>query len=54
MELFEFSLITILVTASLAMILYLFYVFLKKVDEDDKQNEPILTNFMKYKPPTIQ
>ena len=52
MELFQFSLITILVTASLGMILYLFYVFLKKVDEKDK--EPILNNLMEYNPPSIQ
>jgi len=54
MELFQFSLITILVTSSLGMILYLFYVFLKKVDSNDKENEPIFDNLMEYRPPTIQ
>ena len=54
MELFQFALVTILITASLAMMLYLFYIFLRKVDSNDKENEPILNNLMKYKPPTIQ
>ena len=53
MELFQFALVTILVTASLAMMLYLFYIFLRKVDSNDKEDEPILNN-LPYDPPTVQ
>tara|TARA_Y100000389_G_C17150975_1_gene359590 strand:+ start:464 stop:628 length:165 start_codon:yes stop_codon:yes gene_type:complete len=52
MELFQFALITILITASLAMMLYLFYIFLRKIDHEDKT--PILNNLMEYHPPSIQ
>jgi len=53
MELFQFALITILITASLAMMLYLFYIFLRKIDHEDK-DKPIFDNLMEYRPPTIQ
>ena len=51
MDPFQICIITLLIIGCIGLVLYGFYAFLKI--QEEQETEPILTNLMEYKPPSI-